>query len=356
VLQSQVVSTLVEDATRTFEAIHWSEDGRIYCVDFNNGRLYQVFTNGEVETLVTGIANAAGGGFGNDGTFYYSDLTRGSIHAYATDGTVTTVATGLRQPTGILQSPSSDTLFVGEYAGNAIRKVHKTTGGKTAFVAGSGINGPDAVINDESGNLIVANFNNNVIHRVSLNGTITRFAQLPVGGFSGYITKVSDRYYMPSFSGRRVYTITEDGEVSLFAGTGAAGNADGELLDATFNQPNGIIGNPSGDTILITDGNRIRMVTGFTVTAEDEVPAYQKTITIFPNPVQSSLSITFSEPILGTLQWKITDTQGHTLLHDTIRHETSTCTINTDGLDPGVYILGIQKDGVSIVQKQFIKE
>ena len=71
-LSAQNVTTLLNDPSRAFEAIHWHEDGRILSVDYLNGRIYQVHLDGTAETLVTGFTYLSGGGFGEDGAFYFS--------------------------------------------------------------------------------------------------------------------------------------------------------------------------------------------------------------------------------------------------------------------------------------------
>jgi hypothetical protein len=354
-LFAQVVSTLVEEVDKTFEAIHWHEDGRIYAIDFNNGRLYEVFTDGTVQTLLTGIANPAGGGFGSDGVFYYSALGAGTIHEYHQDGTNTTIATGLLQPTGILESSSPDTLYVGQYAGNSVVKVAKSSGQKIPFAAGNGINGPDAVIYDDMGNLLVANFNNNIISRVTLDGTVSTFTSIPYSGYSGYIARVGDYYYMPSFAGRRVYKIAMDGTVELFAGNGAQGNEDGLALEASFTAPNGVVGNPAGDTILISDGNRIRMITNIAGTSNAEATEKVEKLVISPNPASDSVEINWEHPNLkGAISVEVTDLNGK-MVHAASVQATTSYHLSLQGISSGIHIVTLKGNNLTVSQKLIVQ-
>ncbi|MCG8327828.1 MAG: T9SS type A sorting domain-containing protein [Chitinophagales bacterium] len=355
VLSAQEVSTLVNASDKTFEAIHWHEDGRIYSVDFNNGRLYQIFTDGTVQTLLTGIANPAGGGFGEDGAFYYSALAAGTIHQYDLDGTVTTIATGLLQPTGILESNSPDTLYVGQYAGNSIVKVSKSSGQKSVLASGNGINGPDAVIYDGMGDLLVANFNNNVINRVSLGGAVSSFANLAVSGFAGYITRVGDHFYIPSIEGRRVYKISMDGEVELFAGNGSQGNVDGMAMEASFDSPNGIVGNPAGDTILVTDGNRIRMITNLTGPTSVKTPNLIKELELSPNPAEDTVEISWNGfGFKDATILEVIDMNGK-VVHSTVLQATTTYQLSLKGISSGMYMVSLRGNNRTISRKLVVQ-
>lgn len=309
-LWSQVVTTLIQDANRTFEAINWHEDGRIYVVDFNNGRLYQAYTDGTIETIATGFSNLAGGGFDAEGTFYFSDLSAGTVHRLNEDGTTTQVASGLSQPTGILGSNSPDTLFVGQYANNSVAKLALGSGTVSNWVSGNGISGTDGVIYGPAGDVLVANFNNNRISKVTLSGDVSLFATIPSTGFMGYITLAGDDVYVPSIAGNKIYRIDTDGNSTIAAGSGSAGNADGTGEMATFNDPNGICSSPSGDTLLVTDGNRIRMITQLnTVSSEELLPAYES-LSIYPNPVGKVLNISFELSATQHIHWQIFNQQG----------------------------------------------
>jgi len=357
-LSAQTVSTLILDNTRTFEAIHWHADGRILVADFNNGRIYQAFTDGTIQTLLTGIPNIAGGGFGSDSHFYFSGLATGQVFRLNADNTSTLIAGGFNQPTGILQSSAADTLLVAQYGNNAVAKLSLSGKTLTPWISGKGISGPDGIINGNNGEIIIANFNDQNVHKVDTAGNITRFASLPVAGFAGYITKVGTNFYIPTIAGRGIYKIDAAGNVTILAGNGNAGNADGVGTAATFSAPNGITSSPTGDTLLITDGSRIRMITNLETTTSVREIELMTNLTISPNPTADLLNISFDVETADKFSWRIFNQQGQLLLQDSSQvYPTGThqLQIPVRSLALGTYTLQFLDEKGQVEQHLFIK-
>jgi hypothetical protein len=66
----------------------------------------------------------------------------------------------------------------------------------------------------------------------------------------------SDSLYFASYGSHRVYKLTSGGSLSVYAGTGVAGNLDALLLNAQFNQPRGVF--ISGGNLFLADsGNSL---------------------------------------------------------------------------------------------------
>ncbi|MEL6142102.1 MAG: hypothetical protein AAFU67_10830, partial [Bacteroidota bacterium] len=72
-LIAQEVNTLIPFSSATYEAISWSEDGRIYTPDFVNGHILSIHLDGAKDTLVIDLEGPLGGTFGPNGNFYYSE-------------------------------------------------------------------------------------------------------------------------------------------------------------------------------------------------------------------------------------------------------------------------------------------
>ncbi|MFK8009223.1 MAG: SMP-30/gluconolactonase/LRE family protein [Saprospiraceae bacterium] len=355
---AQNVTTLINDSSRDFEAIHWHEDGRIFSVDYNNGRLYQIYLDGTVETLVTGISNLAGGGFGADGSFYFSSLGTNQIYRLNSDATTTSIASGLNFPTGILQSNSTDTLYVAQYGNNSVAKVSISSGEKTNWASANGINGPDGVIDDGNGNILIANYDDNKIHIADMNGNVSLFATLPSFGLMGYITKFGENIYVPSIAGNKIYKVTMDGLAEVLAGSGAPGNLDGESEMATFNDPNGIVINPTGDTLLITDGRRIRMITNLEGTSKSNDLNEISDLKITPNPANELIILIFKTKEALELEWRIFNQQGQTILHDNFQNYLvgeNKIQVSINHLSVGVYSIQLINEKGEMKTMQFVK-
>lgn len=310
-VQAQEVSTLLNDPSREFAAMHWHEDGRIYAVDYFNGRLYQVYLDGTVETLVSGFSNLAGGGFDNAGNFYFARINEGIIYRLNADNSYVPVGSGFNQPVGILADPNDDDLlYITEFGNSKVSKLSISTGVKTPFVTGNGINGPDAIIFDWNGDLMISNWNNHKIHTIDADGNVSLFATIPESGMMGYVDRIGDYLYVPSFSARKIYRIDQAGEVTLIAGTGATGYEDGEGLMASFTRPNGTCHSPSGDVLLVSDDHAIRMIRGM---APDVVPIQEvlelADARISPNPAQDILTMQLRSSTNQLLHWSLFDQQ-----------------------------------------------
>ncbi|MEO1451164.1 MAG: SMP-30/gluconolactonase/LRE family protein [Bacteroidota bacterium] len=308
--QGQMVSTLVEDANREFEAIHWHADGRIIAVDYNKGRIYRISTNGTIQNAVSsGFTNLAGGGFDQDGNFYFADIWNGKLMRLNSGAGYTEVASGLSDPVGVVQSPDSDILYVAQYSSTKIKSVSRSTGQSSDWSTGSGINGPDGIIYLDDDTLLIANYNNSKIHKVDPEGNVMPFATVGSGNL-GYITKAGSYVYAASISGKKIYRIDTAGNVTEFAGTGAEGYDDGPASEATFTSPNGICSSPTGDTILVADNNRIRMITGVTTGISRGQIELVHALTLSPNPTNGLLQVTFKGGQYTHLEWTILNQLG----------------------------------------------
>lgn len=308
---AQQVSTLINDPDREFAAMHWHEDGRIYSVDYFQGRLYQIHLDGTVETLVSGFSNLAGGGFDKQGNFYFAAINAGEICRLNADNSYTVVASGFNQPVGILAHPTDDDiLFVSEFGNNKLTQFSISTSELTPFVSGNGINGPDAIIYGWANDFIVSNWNNHKIHTVDIDGNVNLLANVPSTGFMGYVDKIGDYLYVPSFSGKKLYRIDMTGEVQLIAGTGVTGHIDGEGTIATFTSPNGTCHNTVGDTLLVSDDHRIRIITDFAPVVNTIAEPLLQNITVSPNPVSDILNISAQVNQRDNIEWTIKDLEG----------------------------------------------
>ncbi|MES1228118.1 MAG: hypothetical protein ABUL72_05560, partial [Armatimonadota bacterium] len=187
-------------------------DRTIYIADTANHRIRQI-RNGVVSTLA------------------------GTGSAGAVDGSGTAASFNL--PTG-LAITSTGNLFVTESAGNKVRRVTPagsvtTVAGNTTagFVDGAGgaarFSVPEGIAVDSLGNLYVADSANNRIRKI--------------------LAPVGDPTLAASYT------------VQTFAGTGAAGFADGIKTTAIFNAPRGVAVSPEG-TVYIADrlNNRVRRI------------------------------------------------------------------------------------------------
>ena len=260
-------------------------DGVIWLADLSNHRIRQI-KGGSVTTRAgssKGYADDKGDAakFASPvalavdavGAAWISDQGNHRIRHVAPDGTVTTLAgssthghldgTGAAarfyNPTGVAFGPAGN-LFVADQSNNRIRKVSPT--GQVSTVAGSGGKGavdgaalsatfytPIDVAVDGSGQVFVADYNNNRIRKVSTGGTVTTIAGSSQGHLDGQGSQArfnrpfgidvsaSGSLVVADSANHRVRLINASGMVSTLAGAGAGAFADGPANQARFSSP-----------------------------------------------------------------------------------------------------------------------
>jgi len=180
----------------------------------------------------------------------------------------------------------SGNLYVADAHNNKIRKI--TVGGVVSTLAGSGVEGsadgvgttasfntPWGVAVDVSGNLYVADLNNNKIRKITAAGVVSTLAGSGAAGsldgagaaasFNGpygIAVDIPGNVYVADAGNNEVRKITVGGMVSTLAGSTAAGFADGVGTAASFSGPYGIAVDIPGNVYVADAGNAaIRKIT-----------------------------------------------------------------------------------------------
>jgi sugar lactone lactonase YvrE len=217
------------------------------------------------------------------------------VYGYSGDGGAATAAE-LNYPGGVAVDGNGN-IYIADGSNNCIRMVNSK--GIISTVAGNGglgysgdggpataaqLNGPAGVAVDSSGNLYIADENNDVIRKVGTNGIITTFAGNGTGGFggdngaavsarlslpSGVATDKNGNVYIADMANQRVRKVDIYGTITTVAGNGtgtgtgggAYGGDGGAATAAELSNPVAIAVDASG-TLYIADmsNNRVRMV------------------------------------------------------------------------------------------------
>ena len=257
--------------TGTFPAVMATADVSVpvICTDAVVGVSTLAGTDAAGSANGTGAAAGFNGIFGlaldSTGNIYVGDALNKQIRKVTVDGVVTTYAGGT---TGNFLAPSamvfdaSGNLFITDSGNRNVRKV--TRDGLVSVVAGSGTfasqdgNGlfasfkkPAGIVIDSAGNLFVGDAEAHVIRKISPIGDVTTFAgNANVAGSadgtginatfndpSGLAIDAAGNLYVADALNNKIRKITPAGVVTTFAGTGAAGSANGAAATATFNVP-----------------------------------------------------------------------------------------------------------------------
>jgi serine/threonine-protein kinase len=207
-----------------------------------------------VTTLAGGISEGSSSGTGANASFY--------------------------GPTGIAFDASGN-LYVADFRNNMIRKI--TAGGLVTTLAGNLIPGsangngtyasfnqPTGVAVDNAGNVYVADDGNHLIREISPAGLVTTLAGSGLPGSAdgtgnlasfnfpqGIAVDASGNVYVADYGNNTIREINQAGAVTTIAGSTSPGSSDGSGIKASFNQPTGVAVDATGNVFVADYGNNL---------------------------------------------------------------------------------------------------
>lgn len=280
--------------------------GNLYVADEGNDLVRKIST-GAVVTTLAGMAGVPGAINGMDtlasfnkpfgvavdgsGNVYVADAGNNIIRAITPAGLVSTFA-GTGKPGGAngtdtasFNNPlsvavdGSGNLYVADYGNDLIRKI--SPAGVVSTLAGSGAAGsdngsgtaatfnlPESVAVDASGNVYVADNGNNLIRKITPDGTVSTLAGSGLAGSAngtgaaasfnspfGIAVDATGNVYVADSGNNLIRKISPAGVVSTFAGNGAKGAVNGSA--ASFNTPSGVAVDAQGNVYVADENNNL---------------------------------------------------------------------------------------------------
>jgi trimeric autotransporter adhesin len=296
--------------------------GNLYFVDFANARVRKVNVSGTISTVVgNGVGRYSGDGgaaqsammsspsavaTGPGGVFYISDTNNQRVRQVASSGIISTLAgTGAAGysgdggapasaqvdfPGGIAVDSSGANIYFADTVNQRIRKVAggvitTVAGNGTAGYAGNGaaavnalLNSPVAVAVDSAENLYIADYNNNVVRKVSSAGVISTLAGNGAVGYSGdggaaisaqlngpasVAVDTAGNVFIADSGNHSVRKVTPGGFISTYAGNGTLGYSGdgGAATGAQLATPAGVALDAGGNLYIADSGTgTVRLV------------------------------------------------------------------------------------------------
>jgi hypothetical protein len=294
--------------------------GNVYVADRDNQAIREISSGGVVTTLAgtasffsSGSADGTGSAAqfyfpegvatDNAGNVYVADQSNHMVRKITSGGVVTTLAgkphrqiavdgagsaAQFNEPFGVAVDGAGN-VYVGDTNNRTIRKI--ASGGVVTTLAGSpGVSGsldgtgsaaqfanPYGMAVDSSGNIYVADRDNQTIRKVTSGGVVTTLAGSPgnpgrIDGTGsaalfwlpiGVAVDSAGNVYVADTINSAIRKITPDGVVTTLAGMfGISGSADGTAGAARFSSPQGVAVDGAGNVYVAdTNNNAIRKIT-----------------------------------------------------------------------------------------------
>lgn len=213
--------------------------GNVYVADLGNLAVRKVDINAVVTTFASGFNGPTGLASDAKGNVYVADNGNSTILKITNTGAVS--------------------IFAGTQG---------VRGSKDGTGTGAQFNQPQSVAVDSSGNVYVADAGNNMIRKITSQGVVTTIAGSTAAGAqngtataasfnrpTGVAVDASGNVYVADSNNNLIRKITTDGKVTTLAGTGTVGKLNGTTDVATFNNPQGVAVDLVGRIVVADTGN-----------------------------------------------------------------------------------------------------
>ncbi len=263
------VETLIENFPAN-DGLSIDVSGKLYASNFAGFRGTQVFKvnpkNSSIIDSITGLRAPTGNVTDKFGNTYIvnnvrristeSQLLEGDVIKVSRDGIKTVFATLPGFPSGITLDNNGN-LYVSNYAFQGVHKI-SNNGDVSIFARNPLLGGGVGIDFDDENNLYVGNFVSGNIIKIDTANNISVFATLPTvvnGTVIGYITYGFNSIFATAIGENVIYKIDMDGNASIFAGNKEQQTLDGNLLESSFNLPNGIVADEVRKVIYVSEAS-----------------------------------------------------------------------------------------------------
>lgn len=263
----QTVETIVDKPCG--DDMHFYNE-HIYSTNYGGNSIRKITLDGTIEEILKGYEKLGAIELDIKGNIYATNYDNGLlVKVDLAERKLDTLLQNLKGPSGITKDKAGN-LFINQNAGSIITKFNPKSGKIGPLYEGQPLYWNTAITIDNEDNVYSNNMWTGEIIKVTPNGEHSIIAELPAIMDNqpdlGYMEFVKGQLLVLHQNNDCIYSIDpKTGFYALLAGMeGKEGHVNGKLLDATFDDPIGIVFNKDKNELYVTDGKegdqRLRVV------------------------------------------------------------------------------------------------
>ncbi|TYA59298.1 T9SS type A sorting domain-containing protein [Formosa maritima] len=300
---SQTVTTYLDSPDAIVDdALALDSQGNLYGSTFYGGVVYKITPDGNSTPFVTGLVYANGLAVDSEDNVFVAAYGEGSINKYDSDGNLLQVFPVQGYPSGLIKAYKSDNMIYTEVVTHSVIELSVTDGSVRVLYEGAPLNTPVGLAYGPNGDLYIGNYLGRAIYRLTAKvGELEYVATVPAPNnyvpYLSFIAYAQGFLYGTVYGEHKIYKIDPRrvDDVEIYSGS-TFGYMDGNITEATFAFPSGIISNSSGNTLYVSEydglGHVRKITNGNGLTSR----VVENTVDIrtFPNPASDYINIMYN--------------------------------------------------------------
>lgn len=343
------------------DALAFDSEGNLYGSNFDGDTVYKLTPSGEVSPFVTGLVNPNGLAFDSHDNLYVVEYSGSAIHKYDIDGNLLNTFPVGGAPSGMIKAFHSDNMIFTKTDDHSVNEL-LPDGSINVLYQGAPLNVPVGLAYSRRGVLYVGNYLNREIYKLPYYGCsgIDYVATVPDSGtifpYLAFITYARGSIYGTVYGEHKVYKVNprEIDDVEIFAGS-TNGNADGDISEATFSYPAGIISNKYGNKLYVSEFSGVGHIRKISIKRKRY--NFKIKLKAYPNPATDFVKLKIYLPKNKQFEINIVDMSGNTVFES---NEMSTWrffmkTIEVSDWTTGFYQIIVSSEGSTRAKKIYVK-
>ena len=298
--QSQTVTTFLNSNDAVVDdAMALDSQGNLYGSTFYGGTVYKITPDGTSSPFVTGLAWANGLAVDSEDNIYVAEYLNATINKYDNDGNlIEKLSIGSGYPSGLIKAYKSDKMIYTNVGDNSINEL-SADGSIRVLYQGGPLNIPVGLAYGQRGDLYIGNYIGREIYRLPKGEDELEYvATVPAPNndvpYLAFIAYAQGSLYGTVYGEHKIYKIhpRHVDDVEIFSGS-IYGDTDGNISEATFAYPAGIIANKSGNTLYVSEFNGLGNIRKITNGNGRELQNHATSFNLisYPNPASDYINI-----------------------------------------------------------------